>query len=201
MSDKFYASSERDDWQTPTEVIDVVREIGSIHLDPCASKEPGDWFATGNINGVEASDDCPGVVDGLEADWRFLSAGGLTYCNPPYGGRRKVIDAWIAKCVKEARQGCEVVLLVPAATGSQWFCRIWDTAIGVCFVEGRLRFRISGQAETGCATFWSALCYWGADPERFEAATRNLGRTVFPSLSRFYACLATRPTKLESVPG
>lgn len=208
---KHYASCDRNDWLTPDRVLYVVKEFRDIDLDPCAAVGVGNQFATYNISGNGTWNLPYGHyrseprLCGLRADWaRCVQGGGLVYVNPPYGGRKKIIDEWIKKCAFEAERGVEIVGLVPASTGSQWFKTIWNTITSLCFVEGRLRFEVPnvrGSAPQqrlfdadedivsdvdGSATFWSAIPYWGPSPERFLQTFCELGQIVCPPFGRLY---------------
>lgn len=167
MGGKFYASSERDDWMTPPSIIARVQSFREIMLDPCAPSCRSNWFAHSNSNKA-----------GLSINWSMLR-GGVVFVNPPYGGRRRQIDAWIQKCAQEAGRGVEIIALVPAATGSLWFNIIWGSASAICFVKGRIGFV---NPDTGdCAdkaTFWSAMPYWGDNVDEFSREFSGLGQVV-----------------------
>lgn len=207
MGETIVHSCERACWKTERAFLDVVERVRPIVLDPCAAAGPDEWFALWNSNGVTsrmpwhcASD--PDSVriadrDGLALNWRRAldeSIDGLVFMNPPYGGRKKVIDPWIEKAAREAARRVECIGLVPASTGSQWFGVIWRTAQALCFVEGRLQFEPPGVAstapqlrlfddgedtkpigDTGSATFWNAVPYWGDEPEKFEDVFADVG--------------------------
>lgn len=172
MGEKIVLSCERSDWRTPRSFLDVVRSFRPIVLDPCASQDPNEWFARISLNGNNLENG-----DGLKADW--VKADGLVFMNPPYGGRKKAIDGWLRKAELESGRGCEIVGLVPAATGAQWFQSIWRSAQAVCFVTGRMRFELpGGDSKKAGATFWSAVPYWGAAVERFTSIFAAIGSVV-----------------------
>jgi hypothetical protein len=56
-------SSKKEDWRTPKEVLDVVREVGPIDLDPCASPNKRYWFAKHNWTDYDNKGNVP---EGLE---------------------------------------------------------------------------------------------------------------------------------------
>lgn len=200
---KHYASCERDDWMSPPDAIERVVAVRPIALDPCAPVDPANWHGRYNINGegvfrlpYEIAKD---MASGLKIDWAKITYGvdGLVFVNPPYGGRRRVIDAWIEKCAAESARGAEIIGLVPASTGSNWFRILWQTADAICFVKGRLGFiqpatgrpapqlRLFDGGEDVAttddkATFWSAMPYWGNDVERFHEAFDGYGEVVEP---------------------
>jgi hypothetical protein len=80
-------SSDNPNWQTPETVLERVRIMGPIRLDP----------ATVTSNPTRADYiNTPGR-DGLVVPWT-LGAGGLIYLNPPYG---RTIAKWCEKAIME----------------------------------------------------------------------------------------------------
>lgn len=149
-------------WQTPDNVLERVRKLGTIALDPC----------TNAGNPVGAARFYTPKDFGLSQSWATDARGGLIYVNPPYG---RELPEWIAKCVEEARNGAELVALVPSRTDTRWF----DAALGTChalaFWRGRLKFR----GAKDCAPFPSALFYWGPRRWDFVRAFRDAARVNF----------------------
>jgi len=149
----------RDDWQTPPAVLELVRQVAPIALDPCS--------APGNPVGAERWCCPPG--DGLSISWGVDS--GLVYVNPPYSQCR----AWLAKCDSEATAGVEIVALVPARTDTRaWHESIWPAASAVCFWRGRLRF----VGATASAPFPSAIVYYGSRAGLFRRVFCGVGHVV-----------------------
>lgn len=152
------ATGGSDEWRTPDGVLERVRRIGPIGLDPCTSGEN----PTGAKSWLTERD------DGLTTGWAGL---GLVYVNPPYS----TAAAWAVKVASEAERGVEIVSLVAARPDSRWFDRlVWDTAQAVCFWKGRLRF----VGAPSSAPFPSALAYHGHRPWDFEAAFADAGKVV-----------------------
>jgi len=188
-----------------------VREVRDIDFDPCAPLAIRDWHSPYGCNGEISYlpwhpfdiDFVEQEADGRLVDWKKAAGSGLAYFNPPYGGRKKVIDGWIDKCVAEAARGTEIVGCVPASTGARWFRGIWGTAQAICFPYGRLSFikpavkrpapqlRLFDEAEDvatdddNSATFWSAVPYWGPSLDRFRSAFNGYGQIVEPSGSEW----------------
>lgn len=159
-------SPSSDDWQTPVEILDRVRRIAPIALDPCSAPDN----PTRAMSWVYPPDG-----DGLAICWRdhlkAITGGRLVYVNPPYSR----VAAWAVKVAMEATFGAEVVTLVASRTDTRWFYRlVWDSASAVCFYRGRLRFV---GAASG-ATFPSAIVYHGPRPWNFEGAFSDVGRVV-----------------------
>jgi site-specific DNA-methyltransferase (adenine-specific) len=159
--------SERQDWQTPDRILDLVNSYRPIRLDPCTAID----------NPVGADDFFIEADDGLSQDWE-MCRGGLVYVNPPYGKEQKF---WIEKCVNEyvkrpflyeKEMGTEILLLVPARTDTvHWHHGIIAHADSICYIKGRLKFRgaVSG------APFPSALVYFGDRREQFKSHFEDLG--------------------------
>jgi len=202
---RHYALCERDDWMSPSDLMIRVGTVRDIAFDPCSPMNRKDWHCEYGCNGEigvipERETDDAYEGDGLKAEWARISRllGGLVYVNPPYGGKRRVIDAWIEKCRTESALGAEIVGCVPASTGANWFRGIWGSAQAVCFPYGRLRFvkpeteRPASQLrlfdggeddaaqEENNATFWSSIPYWGSSVERFYDAFDGYGHIVEP---------------------
>lgn len=131
------ASSETDDWATPTDFYRTLDFEFGFRLDPCASADNAkcaDYFTVAD--------------DGLAQDW----SPGPVFMNPPYGD---TIIEWVAKAWAEAGRGVLVVGLVPARTDTEWWHR-YVIREDVRFVKGRLRFGGSPNP----APFPSAVVIW-----------------------------------------
>lgn len=152
-----------DDWCTPAEVLDCVREVNFIAIDPCSNDASlvDAMFSYGP--GCEAT--YIQNIDGLKEEWDPGS--GLVYVNPPYSQMSK----WADKIVSESHH--EIVALVPLRT-PRWWWKMWHRAEAVALWVGRLTFV---GAESG-APFDSALFYYGPRPRRFEAAFKGRAEVI-----------------------
>ncbi len=151
------------DWQTPENVLELVRKVGPIALDPCTSAE--------NPTGAEhfccqvtvQDDDGRPVVasysDGLQRRWSDFR--GLVYVNPPYG---RALPQWVDKCIQEAERGAEIILLVPSRTDTRWWHKAANEATSCAFWKGRMTFK--GAPST--APFPTCLFYFGKNWDRFN---------------------------------
>lgn len=156
-------------WTTPKCVLDRVRQVGPIALDPCANAES-------DVDPAWAFDGSEGR-DGLTASWADVTVGGIVFCNPPYG--RGELSAWITKCCQEADHGCEIIALVPASTGARWFHKALAYASALClWGPGRISFGNGPPGNGGAPSIDSALIYWGDRPHRFLDAMSGAGRGV-----------------------
>lgn len=149
-------------WQTPECVLDRVRRVGPIGLDPC----------TVESNPTRAASFFMLANDGLSCAWRPQDAGvdGLIYCNPPYG---RGIGAWVDKCRQAAAADETVIALLPARTDTRWFP--WD-ATALCFWKGRLTFKGAPAA----APFPSVVAFWGELAGNFANEFADAGKVVYP---------------------
>lgn len=131
-------------WTTPEDVLNVVREVNYIGLDPCSN-------GASLVNAVTAWD-----CEGLEKNW---SHSGLTFVNPPYNQAKE----FVAKCLYEANGGCEIILLVAARTDTKWAHSIFQHADALCFWgPGRIRFGNPPPDSPGDApSIPSMFAYWG----------------------------------------
>lgn len=179
-------SSDTDEWNTPNEVLDIVRKVGAIGLDPFFNRT----CSTAPALGLTKAD------NSLERDWLGILQWAATnpstaawrqrarldfgempiaYSNPPYS----IMEAVSVKVVTEARRGIEHISLVKAATETEWFDRlVWSSARAVLFFRGRLSHREAESAKTGPATFASVLAYHGVRTRRFAEAARPHGKIV-----------------------
>lgn len=152
-------SSARGDWQTPDCVLERVRCVAPIGLDPC----------TAPSNPTRAAGYYTPLSNGLTQPWDGVG-NDLIYCNPPYG---RGIGAWVDKCREAAAAGETVIALLPARTDTRWFP--WD-ADALCFWSGRLTFK----GAPAPAPFPSVLAFWGSDTVPFKLAFRDAGPVVYP---------------------
>jgi hypothetical protein len=156
--DSILLASERHDWQSPDNLLDLVRKLGPIVLDPC----------------TDATNPCQAkrfyTEGGLEQSWYEQGgATGITYVNPPYG---RLIQYWVQKCIAESVRDVEIVLLTPCRPDTDWYDRARATCKAWCEVKGRLRFK----GAPAPAPFPSAVHYWGPTPHLFAHYFTEIGR-------------------------
>jgi phage N-6-adenine-methyltransferase len=155
--------SEKQDWNTPPQILELVRKVGPIALDP----------ATTNDNPTGALATMNEIGNGLAANWAYICGDrGLTFVNPPYS---RALKDWAAKFAEEGRKGCELITLTPARCDTRWW-RHMTTADVICFWRGRIKF-VGAPAP---APFPSAVCYWGKRPGKFSE--------VFEPFSNWMVC-------------
>jgi hypothetical protein len=164
-------SSVRGDWRTPPEVLDRVRRVARIGIDPCGGP--------GSLVGADV-EWCGGYEDdGLRLSWsgtlrgtspRLETGGiddGLVYVNPPYGRR---IGDWVAKIIEETNEGCEILALVPSRTDAGWWQWLAGCASCAALSRGRIRFLPAPGVAESQNTVGSTFVYFGPRVGRFRAA-------------------------------
>ena len=155
-------SSAKTDWQTPDEVLDLVRKVGPIDLDPCTTADNPTGAARFFVKGD----------NGLKQNWgECIGDNELIFVNPPYG---RSIGRWTEKCRREAHRRNRIIALVPDRTDTAWFNDALDSADAACLWRGRITFR----GAPAPAPFPSALIYWGDCVSLFANAFRSRGRIL-----------------------
>lgn len=165
-------SSDNPNHCTPDELLVEIRKLGRILLDPCTEES----------NPTNAALHIYPPTDALTLDWSRLVRGvkGITYCNTPFGSgvpKRKdktqpkpvrepwmhSIGEWTTYILEQAKRGCEIVQLVPARTGTEWYGNARAGHRARCEMDYRLAFK---GAESG-APFDTVLFYSGPQPHLF----------------------------------
>lgn len=120
----FARHSSKQDYATPADfIVAVQRRFGNFSWDLAASPEntKAPCWITEELNSF-----------GVE--WHKL--GGLLWLNPEFN----TIAPWAKKCAEESALGADILLLVPAAVGSNWFADYVDKKAFVHFLRPRLCF-------------------------------------------------------------
>ncbi len=155
-----------DSWNTPPEILDRVRKIGAVGLDPCCN--------AGSLVGALQEYRLDRGEDGLVLPWLTR---GIVFVNCPYS--RGNLAKWGAKIKAEALAHAEIVALVPAKVETKaWHSVFWKADL-ICFPSHRIRHYVNG-APGGSGRFASAVCYFGHQPEAFREAFSDLGIIVRP---------------------
>lgn len=124
----------RDDWRTPRALLDRVRRLGDIGLDPCGNADNG----VGAISSYSGPDG--DGRDGLALPWGPLGPGELAYVNYPYSDAMP----WARKWTTEAAQGTPIVVLGPARPDTKWHRLAVNTPAcsALAFWQGRITFEM-----------------------------------------------------------
>lgn len=149
---------------TAPELLALVAELwpGGIDTDPC-------WDKFSSVVARVKYDIREGQ-DGLELPWV-----GKTWLNPPYS---PAPIAWLARAVAHAQDGGEVLALVPASVGSDyWRLHVFPTA-SICCLNPRPRYTSPTITKPSVHLRDCAVIYWGADHTRFAAVWRKRGPIV-----------------------
>lgn len=159
--------SGNDTWGTPPEVLEPIYEhLGPIGLDPFGHPQSlvraDNYFMLQRYSpfappNAKACRIFYGAEDHLLA--KSWDGYGLVFANGPFSD----VAPW---AWKGARQGDEVILLVPVRTGATWWQRDIAPADVILFWKGRLKF--VGAKYT--APFHCALVYWGERRDLFLVA-------------------------------
>lgn len=153
-----------DSWNTPPEILDRVRAMSPIALDPCSN-------AT-SLVGAKLEFRLDQGDDGLALPWYVR---GLVFVNPPYS--RGNLLKWAEKIHEQAQGHAEIIALVPAKIETRyWKAHFWHADL-ICFPSRRIRHYVDG-APRGSGRFPSALCYFGHRPEAFRKAFSEFGVIV-----------------------
>lgn len=150
MSDRRVAADNRQDWETPPQLMRAIecKFNGSFTLDGAASVEnaKAPRFYTEEMNAF--------LQDPREE---------YIWCNPPY----KTLAPWIELFARWAQHNTLLVLL-PAATDTEWFGRLVDTASEIYLLEGRVQFvGTTSSNPSGSIVAWYELGDFPA-PARIE---------------------------------
>ena len=97
--------------------------------------------------------------DAFKADWPRT---GLCWLNPPYSSRDDspyALADWTKRCREQAALGTELLFLVPAAVGSNWFRDNVAPVADVYLLNGRITF----VGESAGYTKDLMLCHYGPD--------------------------------------
>jgi phage N-6-adenine-methyltransferase len=178
------------EWYTPLEVLALVREVlGQIDVDPASCAVAQRAVQAQTFYGLDD--------DGLRQPWT-----GRVFCNPPY--KMPEIARFIGKLCEEldAQRTTEAILLVNAATETDWFQRAFQRADAVCFPDGRLHF-VSPTRNGDHPCQGQALLYFGPDPMGFCVVFAALGvstRVVCAAAAAAQLPLAEAPAPVAPHP-
>jgi site-specific DNA-methyltransferase (adenine-specific) len=147
--------TEKDSWETPKWLFDLLDQEFHFNLDAAAdydnSKVDG-WFNE--------------EINALNQDWQDCGVGRV-FLNPPYSAGN--IDRFMAKALEESQKGAVVVCLVPCATDTRWWHQYSMKAQEIRFVKGRVRFvgyDEEGNQVKNSPTFSSCVVIFNRDLSR-----------------------------------
>ena len=129
-----YESKGFDDWMTPPELLNKLKEEFGELYDPCPANHDFSF-------------------DGLDIAW---SKELVCFVNPPYSQ----IALWVEKCYTEWLAGSKIILLIPARTDTRYFHNFINDNAKVRFIKGRLKFVHPEGLASKSAPFPSILCIY-----------------------------------------
>jgi hypothetical protein len=159
------------EWYTPREVLALVRAVlGVIDVDPASC-------AAAQVN-VQARISYTLADDGLRQPWP-----GKVFLNPPYAF--PLVARFIGKLFAEieAEHTTEAILLVNAATDTDWFQAAFQRADAVCFPDGRIHF-VHATRGNNHPCRGQALLYYGGAARDFCAVCASVGVTTRVAVSQ-----------------
>lgn len=158
---------------TPKWLADIVREFAddAISLDVCTQPDnplAAKRFFSGNGTPQD---------DGLIQLW---DRHGVNWANPPYS--RGQVIRWATKAVREARDGCEIIMLTKDDCRTEWNGVLKSNADARCRIAKGVGF-LEPDPEGGYrplpgASWGSALWYFGHRRRRFERVFSRIGEVT-----------------------
>jgi phage N-6-adenine-methyltransferase len=172
MSGTIAATSEApeydsDEWYTPADRIELVRDVlGEIELDPASCEKAQET--------VRATTFYSKADDGLAQEWS-----GKTFINPPYSDPAP----WVTKLLEEfaAENVSAAIVLVNNATDTTWCQELLAHSAGACFTKGRIAFLREDAQAVDKARQGQAFFYFGPDVEAFESTFADVGAVLRPA--------------------
>ena len=153
-----------DEWFTPVEIIEAVRDVlGTIDLDPASCDEAQETVRATRYFNAEN--------DGLKKEWR-----GRVLLNPPYS--HPLIGRFMKKLCSEVKAGhvsaaIQLVNVLP----SERLQEVIEICSAVCFCRDRLRFRHkTGKVQN--SKYNLGIFYFGPDVEKFVRRFAEFGRVL-----------------------
>lgn len=145
-------------WLTPKYIIDA---LGTFDLDPCAAtNRPFDTA----LHHYTKED------DGFSQEWF-----GRVWCNPPYGPE---LDRWLHKL---SNHGNGIALVFARTETRAFFRNVWnsETARGIMFLKGRIKFLNQYGAQAGTAGSPSCLIAYGDENYETLRKTELEGKVLY----------------------
>src|SRR6266567_3336565 len=156
-----------DEWFTPVEIMDAVRDVlGTIDLDPASCIEAQATVRAKRFYSI--------ADDGLKQEWA-----GRVWLNPPFSHPLHI--HFVNKLIAEVASGrvSEAILLVNILP-SAWLQDALEACSSVCFSRDRLRFtHQTGKVQNNKHNL--GIFFFGSDVEKFQRRFAEFG-LVLPNL-------------------
>jgi DNA N-6-adenine-methyltransferase (Dam) len=150
------------EWFTPSEVIEVVRDVmGSIDTDPASCAIANETVRATQFFTIE--------TNGLKQPWR-----GAVFMNPPY--RQPDNTLFVDKLIAELASGrvSQAIVLTNNSTDSGWYSKLRASAAAQCFTRRRINFiKIDGKHTH--PTQGQLFTYFGKNVDRFVEMFASIG--------------------------
>jgi phage N-6-adenine-methyltransferase len=159
-------NSGENEWYTPLQFLDAVREVlGTIDLDPASCE-----LAQKNVKATKFYDS---EADGLSKTWR-----GKVYMNPPYS--KDLCFKFATKLLDSLNDGdvTAAIVLVNNATETVWAQSLLDDAAGVCFPGGRIKFLDKTGKPANTPLQGQMFVYFGGEVEKFRRVFQGFGTVL-----------------------
>jgi phage N-6-adenine-methyltransferase len=119
---------ERDTWRTPPKLFEwAAKRYLFFDIDLAANAQNHlcpVWYGDG------------GRGDAFAEKWSDIFPARRGWCNPPYSK----IAPWVDKAVSEAADGFETVMLIPAPNGEKYTQKLFQHAVSITWIIGRVGF-------------------------------------------------------------
>lgn len=164
----------KDCYRTPPEILDLVRMVGPIGLDPCTAVDNPTGARVGYT--IES----PAPTDGAKWSLGGTSPGDVTYCNWPYSANGVWVDRLLAHAAIAVPLGYHVIGLANASVGTEWFDKITSAAQATCFVTNRLAFLagLPPHPRQPGNQWGTGIWYLGNEPEKFADIFSSIGHVM-----------------------
>lgn len=165
------ASSETQDWHTPSWVIEMVREVlGEIELDPASSVQANE--------AVKAKRFFDQATDGLRYCWHAETV----FLNPPFGksGNDSLAGIWIERMAKIYRAGCfrEGIALTHTRSGYEWWEKL-SREFPICMTRQKIDFiPAAPRTKTSGSKTSQTFFYFGKNLSVFSRVFSRIGRII-----------------------
>lgn len=143
-----------EDWYTPDHILQSVKNIFTIDLDPASSIIANQTVGAKKFYTKED--------DGLSKPWS-----GNVFINPPY--TRGVMPGFAEKLLNEYNNGNiqQGIILVNAVIDTKAGQLLLNNCDAVCFIAGRLQFKRNGENTRSSNTLGQMVCYFGDNSRLF----------------------------------
>ncbi len=155
------------EWYTPAEYIEMVREVlGDIDLDPASTAEAQKV--------VKANDWVSADSNGLLQEWL-----GRVWLNPPYA--QPLISEFVSKLIEEYSAGRtdSAIMLTNNSTDTAWWHEAANAASAICFTRGRIQF-YKPAGGPSAPLQGQVFFYYGKNIEMFTLHFQEIGFVAVP---------------------